>query len=130
MLSVLSMFDNFPHLGDVIFHNEVNVSHLHIHGTFNGVDTDQRMTDSVRIGDANVQIQGKKIFHANLTVFKKRIDLFTINSLPLADFMEHVVLRNVPANFTEKITVNGHITTPTITAEALIVKVRFSTVTA
>lgn len=91
-------------------------------GSFNGLDTVQIMEDSIRVDDG-VIVDGKKTFLANVTMFRN-MNVTTLQTIPFNEFLEHVVLRNMPSNITHNIVVTGQVTSPTVKTETLFLQVR------
>nr|XP_045624878.1 uncharacterized protein LOC123774561 [Procambarus clarkii] len=106
--------------GNVTFLREASVGNLVIRGTFNGVDVERRMADAVLVRDPGV-ISGRKTLLANMTTFTN-LRVNSLNKVPLDFYLKHVVLKNATTTIDHKIVVQGSVTTPSLTADTLIVQ--------
>lgn len=101
-------------------HGEVSVGHLHLSGSYNGVDTAERMADSISLYETNVTVTGMKTFTTNVTF--KTLDVTSINYVPVRDYLHHVVLSNSPISLDRRMKVDGSIRAPFVTVNSLVVK--------
>ena len=103
------------------FHGEVSASNLHIAGHYNGVNTAERMLDSISLYESNVTITGPKTFQSNVTF--QNVDIDTVNWVPIKPYLKHLVLSNSVTHFTHAVHVKGTVWAPFIIADSVIVEV-------
>lgn len=104
----------------MIFHGEVIVEHLHLDGVYNGVDTAERIADSISLYETNVTVTGMKTFKTNVTF--QSLYVTSINHVPMRDYLQHVVRTNADIYLRRGVTVEGNVWAPFLRVDSLVVK--------